>query len=66
MQVYALTKLGKRAVKHGHASGDEEGAILNFISNHKDATLSELEVVGDRWRVERLKSQGLIQELTDG
>ncbi len=64
MRVYKLTKLGQRAIDHGHAGDNEEGRILNFIANHKDATLSELEVVGDRWRIEKLKGEGIIQELT--
>ncbi len=64
MKIFSLTKLGKTAVKHGHTSGDEEDSILNFIANHKDATLDELETVGARWRIEKLKGEGIIQELT--
>lgn len=66
MQVYKLTRLGRKAVRHGHSSGEDAAdyRILQFIDDGKDKTLAEIEVVGDRWRVEKLKGQGLIEELT--
>ncbi len=66
MRVFKLTQLGARTVRHedGKATDSEDFRILQYVGDKKDATLSEIEVIGDRWRVEQLKSKGLLEELT--
>ncbi len=64
MRVYALTQLGKKVTSTREGSSDDEIRILQHIRENKTATDTELDVVGDRWLVRRLKERGLIKELT--
>lgn len=63
-RVYALTMLGKRVTADGTYGGSEEGKILDYLRDNKTATDDQLDVVGERWLVRRLKQRGLIKELT--
>ncbi|KKN45378.1 hypothetical protein LCGC14_0683640 [marine sediment metagenome] len=38
--------------------------VLNYLRDNKTATDDQLDVVGERWVVKRLKKRGLIKELT--
>lgn len=59
-----MTKLGKDVTRNYSGDSDEELRILQYIRDNKTATDAELSVVGDSWVVRRLKSQGLVKELT--
>lgn len=64
IQIFSLTKLGRDATRNS-SNGSDELRVLNFLRDNKTATDSELEVAGgERWLLRRLKSQGLIKELT--
>lgn len=64
MRVYSLTKLGRK-VTVDRTGGSEEMKVLQFLRENKTATSDELEVVGgERYVLRRLKSRGLITELT--
>ena len=65
MQVYALTKLGKRIASTKNYDSDEI-RVLQFIKANKRATSDELEGLVDTPRLvtRRLKEQSMIVELT--
>jgi hypothetical protein len=63
MRVFALTKLGKRVTSTG-GTGTDEMKILQYIRDNKTADDAQLETVGEAWLVRRLKSNGLVKELT--
>jgi len=63
MRVYALTKLGKQVTASRDGAGDEM-RILQYLRENKTATSDELDTVGERWIVRRLKNRGLVKELT--
>lgn len=63
MRLYKLTKVGRAAAKNGSGDADEV-RVLNYLQDNKTATDDQLDVVGERWVVKTLKSQGLIKELT--
>lgn len=64
MRVYALTELGKK-VTHSVDADSDEMRVLNYLRDNKTATDDQLDVVGERWIVRRLKRRGLIKELTN-
>jgi hypothetical protein len=64
VRVYALTDLGKKVTRTLDGTNSEEMRILNYLRDYKTATDDELDKVGERWVVRRLKSRGLIKELT--
>jgi len=64
MRVYSLTKLGERVISTRDGSSDDEMKILQYIWENKTATDTELDVVGERWMIRRLKERGLVKELT--
>lgn len=64
MKVFALTKLGRR-VASTHEGSDDEMRVLHYLRDNKTATDDEIEVAcGGRWALRKLKSRGLIIELT--
>lgn len=63
MEMYSLSRIGKLAVKHGHTKDAEDYEILKFVSDHGEATMSELEVAGPKWRVNKLREDGFIKPL---
>lgn len=63
-RIYALTKVGKRAYRDGSVDGDEL-RVLEYLKANRSASEDQLEIVGgERWVLRRLKSRGLITELT--
>jgi hypothetical protein len=63
VRIYSLTKLGKRATSN--RTGDEEELkVLDYLRNNVDATDNQLDTVGERYLVRRLKERGLVKELT--
>lgn len=65
IRVFALTKLGKK-VTSSRANGSDEISVLQFIRENKTATEDELDAVGgERFVLRKLKSEGLVKELTD-
>lgn len=42
----------------------DEMRILAYLRDNKTATDDQLDVVGERWLVRRLKQRGLLKELT--
>lgn len=65
IRIYGLTKLGKKITSNGASGDGEEVKVLQYLRENRTATDSELEVVGgERWLLKRLKSRGLVQELT--
>ena len=64
MRIFGLTSLGKKVASTKEGSNEEMG-ILQFLRESRTGTEDELEVVGgESYILRRLKSQGLIQELT--
>jgi len=64
MRIFGLTSLGKKVASTKEGS-NEEMRILQFLRESRTGTEDELEVVGgESYILRRLKSQGLIQELT--
>ena len=63
-RVYALTELGKKVTRNMDG-GTDEMRVLNYLRDNKTATDDQLDVVGERWVVKRLKKRGLIKELTN-
>lgn len=64
MRIFGLTSLGKKiaSTKEG---GDEEMRVLQFLRENRTGTEDELGIVGgESYVLRRLRSQGLIQELT--
>jgi len=55
MKLYALTDLGKKAVRNGSGSA-EELRVLEFLWNSKTATEDELDVVGERWLIRHMST----------
>ncbi len=66
MRIYSLTELGKKVTRSMDDSNSDEMRILNYLRDNKTATDDQLSIVGERWLVRRLKSRGLIKELTQG
>jgi len=64
VRIYALTDLGKKVTRNFDGANSDEMRILNYLRDYKTATDDELDKVGERWVVRRLKSRGLIKELT--
>ena len=63
MRVFALTELGKKVVNTSWEPTDEF-RIMARLKEGKTGTDSELEVVGGRHTIRKLKDRGLIKELT--
>lgn len=64
MQIYGLTKLGKKIAVTKDGS-DEEMRVLQFLRENRTGTEDELSIVGgERYILKRLKGQGLVRELT--
>lgn len=62
--IYCLTEVGKRASRLGLGDSDEL-KILDYLKNYKTATGDQLDSVGERWMVKKLKDDGLVKELTN-
>ena len=63
IRVYALTELGRRIAKTKDGTSDEL-KLLQYLRENKTATGDELDIIGERWVVRRLKERGLVRELT--
>ena len=63
MKVFSLTKLGRQVARTKEGEGDEL-RVLQFIQSRGTATDDELEIVGGRHLIRRLKNNGLVRELT--
>ena len=63
MRIFALTGLGKRTLRDGTAE-PEELKVLEHLEKVKTSADTELECVGERWLINRLKERGKIKELT--
>ena len=64
MRIFGLTSLGKKVASTKEGSS-EEMRVLQFLRESRTGTEDELGVVGgESYVLRRLKSQGLIQELT--
>ncbi|KKL82221.1 hypothetical protein LCGC14_1986960 [marine sediment metagenome] len=64
MRVYALTELGKKVTYRESGTSSDEMQVLNYLRDNRTATDDQLDVVGERWLVKRLKKRGLVKELT--
>jgi len=64
MKIYGLTSLGKKQARKD--LNGIEMKILRYLRDNKTATEDELEIVGgERWLMRRMKSSGLVIELTN-
>ena len=62
MKIYEITGIGKRALKSGTLSGDQQKALQHIKDTHA-ASDESIDVVADRWVVRQLEKAGLIKEL---
>ena len=63
MRVYGLTKLGRK-MADTHTDDSDEMRVLQYLRDNRTATDDELDTVGERYIVRKLKHRGLIKELT--
>ena len=63
MRVFALTQLGKKMASSRWENTDEF-RVLSYLKDNKTGTDSELDVIGGRHILRKLRDRGLIKELT--
>ena len=63
-RIFALTKVGRKALRDGSAD-EEELKILEYLGENRSASEDQLEVAGgERYLLRGMKSGGLVRELT--
>jgi len=63
MRVYSLTELGKQVAKNKWEDSDEF-RVLDYLRRNKSGTETEMDVITERYTLNKLKREGLIRELT--